>query len=334
MEEVSGQPLKEMAETWLRQTKFPVVDVSAEYDRASRKFTFFLKQKFPAEGKPWEFPFRAALVDENGKDLAEVLEWVRGETAEIVIENVDMPAFLSLNRGYSFYGKVNYRASMDELLMQVRKDSDVIGRFTAFYTLVDREKLRLLKNPDLNPSEDFIELYYKLLNDRQLLERAGGHFLIIFESVEDEEFAHHYQELYDVKQKLLKAAAYKYRNSVVSAYRYFESSAVPRDSALEETARVIKARAIQALRFDKYKGIYCNAQMSSSMLRRYCHLDEAGGWLLKTAMEVRGLSARAYDRILKVARTVSDLDGTENIMADHISEAINYRNLDKEGWAG
>jgi aminopeptidase N len=242
MEEVSGQPLKEMAETWLRQTKFPVVEVSAEYDRASRKFTFRLDQKYPAGGKPWEFPFRAALVDENGKDLAEVLERVSGENAEIVVENVDMPAFLSLNRGNSFYGKVLYRAGMDELLMQVRKDSDIIGRYTAFYTLVDREKLRLLKNPELNPTEDFIELYYKLLNDRQLLERAGGQFLTIFESVEDEEYAHHYQELYDVKQKLLKAVAFKYRNSVVSVYRYFESSAAPKDSTLEEVARTIKTR--------------------------------------------------------------------------------------------
>ncbi len=129
--------------------------------------------------------------------------------------------------------------------MQVRKDSDIIGRFTAFYTLVDREKLRLLKNPESKPSEDFIELYYKLLNDRQLLEKAGGQFLTIFESVEDEEFAHHYQALYDVKQKLLKAVACKYRNSVVSVYRYFESSSVPKDSTLEETARVIKSQTGQ-----------------------------------------------------------------------------------------
>src|SRR5674476_639994 len=106
MEEVSGQPLKEMSETWLKQIKFPVVEVSAEYERASRKFTFLLKQKVPAGAKPWEFPFRAALVDEDGKDLAEVLERVSGETAAITVENVDMPAFLSLNRGYSFYGKI------------------------------------------------------------------------------------------------------------------------------------------------------------------------------------------------------------------------------------
>lgn len=242
MEEESGQPLKEMSETWLRQTKFPVVEVSAEYDRAARKFTFLLKQKVPECGKPWEFPFRAALVDENGTDLAEVLERVSGETAEIVIENVDMPAFLSLNRGYSFYGKLIYRAGQDELLMQVRKDTDTIGRFTAFYTLVDREKLRLLKNPESKPSEDFIELYYRLLNDRQLLEKAGGQFLTIFESVEDDEFAHRYQALYEVRQKLLKAVAWKYRNSVISAYRFFENSSTSRDSTLEETARVIKSR--------------------------------------------------------------------------------------------
>jgi len=242
MEEESGVPLKEMSETWLKQTKFPVVEVSAEYDKPARKFTFFIKQQFPAGGKPWEFPFRAALVDENGKDIAEVLERISGETAEIVIENVGMPSFLSLNRGYSFYGKLVYKASQEELLMQVRKDSDIIGRFTAFYTFVDREKLRLLKVPNAAPSEDFVELYYRLLNDRQLLEKAGGQFLTIFESVEDKDYAHHYQKLYDVKQTLLKAVAGKYRSSLISAYHFFENASVPRDGSLEETARVIKSR--------------------------------------------------------------------------------------------
>jgi len=242
MEEESGVPLKEMSDTWLKQTRFPVVEVSAEYDKPTRKFTFFIKQQFPAGGKPWEFPFRAALIDENGKDIIEVMERISGETAEIVIENVGMPSFLSLNRGYSFYGKLVYKASPEELLMQVRKDSDIVGRFTAFYTFVDREKLRLLKVPGAAPSEDFIELYYRLLNDRQLLERAGGQFLTIFESVEDKDYAHHYQALYDVKQTLLKAVAGKYRSSLISAYNFFENASVPRDGSLEETARVIKSR--------------------------------------------------------------------------------------------
>ena len=98
--------------------------------------------------------------------------------------------------------------------------------------------------------------------------------------------------------------------------------------------RVIKARAIQTKRFAGINGIYSNAQMTPSMQRRYCQLDEAGGRLLRRAMELRGLSARAYDRILKVARTIADLAESENITTEHISEAINYRNLDREGWAG
>lgn len=106
-----------------------------------------------------------------------------------------------------------------------------------------------------------------------------------------------------------------------------EKSAVVRD-------RVVRARAIQAARFASIKGVYSNAQMSSSMQRKYCQLDETGGRLLKTAMDLRGLSARAYDRILKVARTIADLAESEHITSEHISEAINYRNLDREGWAG
>ncbi len=106
-----------------------------------------------------------------------------------------------------------------------------------------------------------------------------------------------------------------------------ESSAAVRE-------RVVKARALQTARYSGTDGIYCNAQMTSSLIRRYCHLDETGGRLLRAAMDMRGLSARAYDRILKVARTIADLDASENISPDHISEAINYRSLDREGWAG
>ena len=111
-----------------------------------------------------------------------------------------------------------------------------------------------------------------------------------------------------------------------------DSTKVEKSQVVRE--RVVKARALQAKRFESVKGVYSNAQMSSSMQRRFCQLDEAGGRLLRTAMELRGLSARAYDRILKVARTIADLADSENITAEHISEAINYRNLDREGWAG
>jgi magnesium chelatase family protein len=95
--------------------------------------------------------------------------------------------------------------------------------------------------------------------------------------------------------------------------------------------RVIAAREIQRERF-KDTNIYCNAQMSSKLLRQYCTPDAAGDKLLKNAMEKRGLSARAYDRILKVSRTIADLEGVASIQADHLGEAIQYRSLDREGW--
>ena len=98
--------------------------------------------------------------------------------------------------------------------------------------------------------------------------------------------------------------------------------------------RVIKARNIQQIRFKDIPGIHCNAQMSSKMLQQYAVLNQEGQNLLKQAMQRMNLSARAYDRILKVSRTIADIDGSPNIEIPHIAEAINYRNLDREGWAG
>ncbi|CAN5128598.1 YifB family Mg chelatase-like AAA ATPase [soil metagenome] len=99
-------------------------------------------------------------------------------------------------------------------------------------------------------------------------------------------------------------------------------------------SRVIKARNIQTERYKNNPGMYANAQMSSKQLREICVINQAGEALLKRAMERLNLSARAYDRILKVSRTIADLAGTEDIKAEHLAEAIQYRSLDREGWAG
>ncbi|MDD3743436.1 MAG: YifB family Mg chelatase-like AAA ATPase [Lentimicrobiaceae bacterium] len=98
--------------------------------------------------------------------------------------------------------------------------------------------------------------------------------------------------------------------------------------------RVIKAREIQEERYKEHKEIHANAQMTSRMLRKICTPDATGRELLKTAMEKLSLSARAYDRILKVARTIADLDESENIMPNHLAEAIHFRSLDRETWGG
>lgn len=98
--------------------------------------------------------------------------------------------------------------------------------------------------------------------------------------------------------------------------------------------RVIKARDIQEKRFEAHEGIYCNAQMSSKLLKEICQINTIGQNLLKTAMDRLNLSARAYDRILKVSRTIADLADSEEIKPEHLAEAIQYRSLDREGWAG
>ena len=97
--------------------------------------------------------------------------------------------------------------------------------------------------------------------------------------------------------------------------------------------RVIAARRIQEERFKGFKGIYCNAQMTERMIHQFAEPDEAGIELLRTAMERMSLSARAYNRILKVARTIADLDGSGCVLPHHLAEAINYRNLDRGDWA-
>jgi magnesium chelatase family protein len=97
--------------------------------------------------------------------------------------------------------------------------------------------------------------------------------------------------------------------------------------------RVIKAREIQLKRFEAHPSVFSNAMMNSQMVKSVCQIDTAGKKLLKTAMEKLGLSARAYDRILKVARTIADLAHKENIQMEHLAEAIQYRSLDREGWA-
>lgn len=110
------------------------------------------------------------------------------------------------------------------------------------------------------------------------------------------------------------------------------SDARPTESSAVVRERVTKARQIQEKRFGEKKGIHCNAQISSKMLREFCKIDAVGQSLLKTAMEKLSLSARAYDRILKVSRTIADLDNSDDIKPEHLAEAIQYRSLDRETW--
>ncbi|HZK06891.1 MAG TPA: YifB family Mg chelatase-like AAA ATPase [Bacteroidales bacterium] len=111
----------------------------------------------------------------------------------------------------------------------------------------------------------------------------------------------------------------------LSEARNGEKSAVVRE-------RVVKARKIQEQRYEGKKNIHCNAQMTSKLLHEVCKIDSTGQLMLKNAMEKLSLSARAYDRILKVSRTIADLEGSTDILSEHLAEAIHYRSLDRESW--
>lgn len=145
----------------------------------------------------------------------------------------------------------------------------------------------------------------------------------------------------------------------VPAVKYDELAKGPKgESSNSIRTRVLKARDVQVKRFNSdfnstsppsplrngegrktnvnslQNKIYCNAHMSGELLNKYCSIDEAGDKLLKTATDKLGLSARAYDRIRKVARTIADLEGEEKIQTHHLSEAIQYRSLDRQLWLG
>lgn len=111
------------------------------------------------------------------------------------------------------------------------------------------------------------------------------------------------------------------------------SKAQPGEPSSAIRERVIKARQRQELRYKDIPGVHCNAQMTERMIHQYAEPDEAGISLLRMAMERLNLSARAYNRILKVARTIADIEGSEQLQPSHLAEAISYRNLDRSDWA-
>ncbi len=112
------------------------------------------------------------------------------------------------------------------------------------------------------------------------------------------------------------------------------SEARESEKSSDVRGRVAQARKHQEERFKESEAIHCNAQMSSAQLQKICRIDKEGMALLKNAMEKLGLSARAYDRILKVSRTIADMENSEDILSNHLAEAIQYRSLDRENWAG
>ncbi|MBN1195289.1 MAG: M1 family metallopeptidase [Methanomicrobiaceae archaeon] len=215
MEEVSGMDFTATSRTWLKQRGYPELHVTTDYDPGARTMTLRCVQQATIGDTIWEFPFAVACVDADGRDIAEQLAVIRKKETVIRFTDVPKPAFVSVNRGYSFYGIVRYEAPEDELYLQVRKDTDIVGRFLAFHRICDREKMRLLSNPGSAVSDSFADLFVELLSDDTLMATAGGYFLTIFESVEDEEFSHRYRDLYEVRLAILRAIAQRHTETLL-----------------------------------------------------------------------------------------------------------------------
>ena len=245
MEEAGGQDLADMAQTWLKETGYPEVTARGAYDEAARTFTLTLDVTRSRGGQAWEFPFSWALVGDQGNVLAEGIQRVRSGTEVITVPGVDRPAFASLNRGYSFYGKVRSDPGDSVLHLQARKDPDMVNRYLAFSTLADREKVRLMGDPGATPSEEFTHLFMDLLSDSAFLDSAGGLGLTIFESVEDEALAHRYRALFEARQKILSAIATRHRDTLLSIYQGFPAG--PARATVAGRIKAIKDRQVKNL---------------------------------------------------------------------------------------
>ena len=161
MEEVSGQQFAPMAEKWLKQTGFPTLSVQTSYNSDRKVTILHLRQEGDSPEKRWIFPVRIAVADASGRDISEILYRVEKEEETLELDSPEPPAFISINRGYSFYGKVIYDAPLKELYLQAERDSDPVNRYIAFMTIMDREKLTMLTDPSASPDPACIDLYFR-----------------------------------------------------------------------------------------------------------------------------------------------------------------------------
>ena len=219
MEEVSGQELMGLARTWLKQTGFPVIEATGEYSPANRRYLLTVRQSFPENGSPWSFPFRAALVDANGQDIAETLARITGGEATIAFESIEAPSFLSLNRGFSCYAKVLDHAGPEALCLQAARDRDAMARFMALYRLAGQEMVRLMDDPAAVPAQEYLQAYHSVLTDEAATAATGGLLLTIFDAVDNPGYSHRYTALYQARKLIQRAIARRYGTELETMYR-------------------------------------------------------------------------------------------------------------------
>lgn len=248
MEEVSGLSLKKMADGWLKRPKYPTLSIRTQYDNGT--YTLELEQSGSEE--PWQFPLALALVDESGKDIPGTNQvcWVKGKKEKITCKDLQIkPAYVSLNRGHSFYGKVLPFMNFEQLSLQALTDSDIVNRYMAFQELLEQEKMRLLTDLSFEVSLSFIEIFGKILQDDTLDLGVKAFMLRVADMIRDDNQSHKYQEIYDVAKKIKQILACTYKNELLALYHKLGTSPLYR-SELKHEVVTIKNRRLKTTCLD------------------------------------------------------------------------------------
>ena len=227
MEEASGLNLKHFASVWLRESGYPKVNVTTSYNYGAGTFTVNLQQVGQQLGRHWEFPFKVALHNAEGRVLAQQTLKVTDPSQSFVINGINQePAFVSLNREHTLYGKVFYpQATETQLKLQATKDTDMVGRYLAFRELADREKTRLMLDPEAEVDPGFVHLYFEILDNKQVTDEVGTLILDLDSNFLDPKYEHRYQERFDAGRKIAHAVANKYGSQIEEIYRQYADSA-------------------------------------------------------------------------------------------------------------
>jgi len=244
IEEASGQNFADFADKWLTQTGYPVITATHQYDAVKQELTLSFIQRERPDKKEWEMPVTYAVFSRSGDKTASGCFRMNSPDHTVVIAETDEPAFVSLNRGAAFYGRLLYNPGTEALCLQARQDDDIASRFLAFTHLCETEIIRLMEDTRATVNSALTGLIADLFSDEALLSEAGGLFLTIFDAVGDERYAHRYADLYQARRRLIKAAAERHFALISDVYTAYAADIPFPDGITGDVAR-LKRRQIK-----------------------------------------------------------------------------------------
>lgn len=231
-EEVSGVSLQQFKSGWLYRIGYPKVSVETSHDPQKEQFRLRFTQEIPQGGHPFHLPIKLALVDGTGKDLkgtAQVFQMKDGEE-DCIIENVAAPpAFVSMNRDFSFYGTLSRsNVTEEELMLQTRLDPNGVNRVDAMRQLTDRQRIRLLHDRDAEVDDSWLQLHGEILADETLPAALKAYLLRIDEQPVDRRYSTWYPELVTARERLMQAVTAHFRQALLDRFMALDTYSAER----------------------------------------------------------------------------------------------------------